>query len=177
MPSYVAFLRAINVGGRFLKMATLAAHFHALGYEGATTFINSGNVIFTSNARSATKLAAKIESELEPLLGFKSEAFVRSVAEVQSIASKGAIFIESVPAGDVNVAFLANPLSSVQREAVSSLQNKMDSFECLEREIFWISQSKQSESKFSNVVFERKLGVRTTFRRATMLARLAQQLT
>ena len=108
MPKYAALLRAINVGGRFLKMSALAGHFHALGFSDATTFINSGNVVFTSKARNASKLAASIEAELEPLLGFKSEVFLRTQLEIESIAEKGRSLLSKMPeGGDVNVAFLA----------------------------------------------------------------------
>ncbi len=46
MPTYVAFLRAINVGGHNVKMEVLRALFEAQGYADVATFIASGNVIF-----------------------------------------------------------------------------------------------------------------------------------
>ncbi len=177
MATFIAFMRAINVGGRFIKMELLAQHFRSIGFEDATTFISSGNVIFSSRVRSATKLASTIEAELEPLLGYKSEVFIRTPAELQLIATKGAVLLSSVPVGgDVNVAFLAAALSDVQRHIVSSFCNASDQFECGETEVYWVSQNKQSESKFSNVVFERQLKTRTTFRRATMLSRLVEKV-
>ncbi len=177
MATFVAFLRAINVGGRYMKMELLSQHFRSIGFADATTFINSGNVIFSSKVRSATKLASSIEAELEPLLGFKSEVFVRTPVELQLIATKGTELLSTVPVGgDVNVAFLASALSDVQRDAVNSLRNAFDQFVCSETEVYWISQNKQSESKFSNAVFERKLKTRTTFRRATMLSRLMEKV-
>lgn len=87
MHTYVAFLRAINVSGRFIKMRDLAAAFHCLGHLDARTYINSGNVIFTSSIRSAPKLERFLENQLEPQLGFKSEAFVRTSAEVKAISA------------------------------------------------------------------------------------------
>ena len=50
MPRYIAFLRAVNVGGRIVKMDALRAHFEAAGFTGVETFIASGNVIFSSDA-------------------------------------------------------------------------------------------------------------------------------
>ena len=64
----------------------------------------------------------------------------------------------------------------MQRDAIELFRNECDEFECSETEVYWLSQSKQSESKFSNVVFERKLKTRTTFRRASMLVRFAEHL-
>ena len=75
MTRYIAFLRAINVGGRTVKMDHLRQLFADLGFAGATTFIASGNVIFASKARNAAglcgdntvqKLAAQYASHGEP---------------------------------------------------------------------------------------------------------------
>jgi len=52
MPKRIAFLRAINVGGHVVTMAALRGHFAKLGFEQVETFINSGNVIFTTSAKS-----------------------------------------------------------------------------------------------------------------------------
>ena len=178
MPRYVAFLRAINVGGRFVKMAELAAHFKTLGHADAETFIASGNVIFRSRSRSATALARSIEEGLEPLLGYRSEAFVRSEDEVQALAQRAsarqAEYRASVaPQGEVNVALMTLPLSPAQALALAALRSELDDFSHSGTEVYWMCKSKQSDSKFSNAVFERKLATQATFRRASMLERLA----
>ena len=49
MPGYVALLRGINVGGRnLIKMPALKACFEAGGFAEVATYIQSGNVLFTS---------------------------------------------------------------------------------------------------------------------------------
>ncbi len=181
MPRYVAFLRAINVGGRFIKMADLARHFETIGHSDVQTFIASGNVIFRSRARSASALAQAIADGLEPLLGYRSEAFVRGDAEVQTLAQRAAA--QQVahraavgPQGEVNVALLAQPLSPAQAAALEGLRTDLDDFTHSGSEVFWLCKSKQSDSKFSNALFERKLGAKTTIRRSSMLERLAEQL-
>ena len=63
---YVALLRGINVGGKTLiKMEDLKACIEALGLDGVSTYIASGNVLFETSQRSAAKLEAKIESAIE----------------------------------------------------------------------------------------------------------------
>ena len=57
MPRYVAFLRAINVGGHNTKMAELRRLFEGLGFSGVEAFIASGNVIFETNSRATARLA------------------------------------------------------------------------------------------------------------------------
>ena len=63
---YVALLRGINVGGRTLvKMADLKACFEQLGFEGVSTYIASGNVLFDSDEDDAAGLVTTIEAAIE----------------------------------------------------------------------------------------------------------------
>lgn len=64
MPRYVAFLRAINVGGRTVKMDRLREIFESLGLGDVETFIASGNVIFRSRSTKPQALEKKIERSL-----------------------------------------------------------------------------------------------------------------
>jgi len=176
MPTYVAFLRAINVGGRFVKMATLAQHFRDLGHADAHTYINSGNVVFRSASRNATALATTIEQGLPPLLGFETHAFVRSAAQLHEVAGRGMALAADRELADVNVAFLGAALSAEQASVLATLRSAVDDFEVRGTEVYWMCRIKQSESKFSNTLFERKLKVRTTLRRAVMLHGLSEQL-
>lgn len=177
MPVCVAFLRAINVTGRFLKMSELASAFQQLGYADARTHINSGNVIFSTAARSLPRLEQDLQQRLEPLLGFRSEAFVRSVPQVRAIAERaGRLLPRVVEGGDVNVCFLQAPLDAAQAAALEPLKTELDDFEIGEREVYWICRMRQSDSRFSNAVLERKLQLRSTLRRARMLDGLAGAL-
>lgn len=177
MTTWVAFLRAINVTGRFVKMGELAAAFHAAGHPDARTYINSGNVVFTSPARAADRLQRSLEAALEPRLGFRSEAFVRSAAQVHAIAARAqALRGRTGPGGEVNVCFLQAPASADHAAAVLALRSSVDDFEVDGREVYWLCLTRQSDSRFSNAVLERKLGLRSTLRRASMLQGLAAQL-
>jgi uncharacterized protein (DUF1697 family) len=56
MSRYIAFLRAINVGGHTVKMDILRQQFEALGFSNVETFIASGNVIFETMAKNGRTL-------------------------------------------------------------------------------------------------------------------------
>ena len=75
MPTYIALLRAVNVGGRVYKMADLRDHLTASGLEDVETYIQTGNVRFRSSLRSA----AKVEQHVESVLGAHSRFEVPSV--------------------------------------------------------------------------------------------------
>ena len=59
MPSHVAFLRAVNVGGRFVRMAELRAALEAAGFTDVETHLQSGNVRVRTPMRSTAKVAAE----------------------------------------------------------------------------------------------------------------------
>lgn len=177
MPTCVAFLRAINVTGRFVKMQTLREAFCSLGHADARTYINSGNVIFTTRQRNTATLTRELEDGLEPLLGFRTEAFVRTVDEVKAIAHQATSLRAPVPPpGEVNVCFLPEPATTAQQEAIAQLRSPIDDFVMGEREIYWLCLTRQSDSRFSNATLERRLKLRSTLRRARMLEGLAAEL-
>ena len=87
MPRYVAFLRAINVGGHVVKMDHLRTLFEEIGLTEVETFIASGNVLFNSPSKSGPALERKIEKQLRTALGYEVATFVRTHAEVQQVAA------------------------------------------------------------------------------------------
>ena len=75
--TYVAFLRAVNVGGKsIVSMAAIKAAMVALGLSDVRTYINSGNVIFSSRASTAERLTARIEKALEQHTGVAIKVLV-----------------------------------------------------------------------------------------------------
>jgi len=90
MPTYIAFLRAINVGGRFVKMADLRTGLSHKGFGDVESYIQSGNLRFTSSLRSAAKVELVLEAELEELCGFTVRAIVRTPEQLAEVASYGA---------------------------------------------------------------------------------------
>lgn len=174
MPRFIAFLRAVNVGGHTVKMDELRALFEAMGFAKVETFIASGNVIFDSRARDAAALERKIEAQLQKSLGYEVKTFVRSDAEVAAISRYqpfDAALMQSAVA--LNVAFLAEPLAAEAQQALRKLSTGIDEFHAHGREIYWLCRKKQSESEFSNAVLEKTLKLRATLRGTNTLLKLA----
>ena len=173
MTRYIAFLRAINVGGRVVKMDALRDLLSSLGLSNVETFIASGNVIFESRASAAT-LEKKIEASLESALGYPVSTFLRTGAEIHSIASHQPFPPEIMrEAKTLVVGFLAAPLSPAAVKSLMSLKSEIDDFHVHGRELYWTPRTRQSDSAFSNRVCERAIQCPTTFRNLTTIARLA----
>jgi uncharacterized protein (DUF1697 family) len=75
--TYVAFLRGVNVGGKgIVSMAAIKEALVALGLSDVRTYINSGNVIFSTRASDVLQLTARIENALEQHTGMAIKVLV-----------------------------------------------------------------------------------------------------
>ena len=90
MATYIAVLRAINVGGRFIKMADLRTGLSHKGFGDVESHIQSGNLRFTSSLRSSAKVELAIETALEELCGFTVRTIVRTPPQLSEVVSFGA---------------------------------------------------------------------------------------
>lgn len=87
MPSYVAFLRAINLGPtRRLPMAALKTLLADAGYQDVRTHLATGNVLLTSGRRSVERLAAELERLIEADRGFEVPTVVLTPAQLAEVA-------------------------------------------------------------------------------------------
>ena len=83
---HVALLRGVNVGGKNkVDMKTLKGVFEDAGMTSVTTYINSGNVVFRSSARSRTTLASRLEKAIAERFGFEVKVLVRGLDDVRAI--------------------------------------------------------------------------------------------
>jgi uncharacterized protein (DUF1697 family) len=176
MQTYIAFLRAINVGGHTVKMDHLRDIFISFGFVNVETFIASGNVIFESNSKDADDLVNLIEKRLKESLGFEVVTFIRSDSELAAIANyKPFPKPQMDSAAALNVAFLSETLDNKSKKLLMALKSDIDDFHVHGREVYWLCLKKQSESKFSNAVFEKTLGVKSTFRGINTVRKMAEK--
>ncbi|MGH9349455.1 MAG: DUF1697 domain-containing protein [Vicinamibacterales bacterium] len=171
---YVAFLRAINVGGRVVKMDVLRRLFASMGFAGVETFIASGNVIFESAARSASRLEPEIEAALERALGYAVATFVRAVPDVAELARHPLVSGAKVPDGaSLYVAFLRAAPSRESARKLIAFNNEVDELQVYRREVLWTVRGKFLDSTFSAAQLEKTLAAPATVRNATTVRKLA----
>ena len=123
--TYIAFLRAVNVGGRKAPMATVRELFSGMGLEDVRSYIASGNVFFRppGAARGTVDrpaLTSAIEARLADGLGFEVPVMVRTASELEA-ALTAAPFdgVEVTPEIRLIVAFSSEPLTGLQFPLVS----------------------------------------------------------
>ena len=117
MTAYVALLRAVNVGGRKLKMEDLKRVARGAGMASPKTYIASGNLLFTSNKGEAAVKKA-LEKALTEHMGEPVEVMVRTTNELADTVKANPFAKE--PANRVVAIFFDDAPSS---EAIGEAKN------------------------------------------------------
>lgn len=169
---YVAFLRAINVGGRVVKMTRFKQIFEDLKLAEVETFIASGNVIFTSPA-DAARLETHIEKGLQGALGYPVVTFLRTTEEIAAVAERDPFGTPVPTGGRIYVAFLRDPPPASVRKKVVALATSADTFAVDGRELYWLCAVPSMQSIISGATLEKVLGQPATLRNVNTVRRLA----
>lgn len=174
MPRYVAFLRAINVGGRRVKMEALAEIFRGLGLADVTTFIASGNVLFSAAAKDRSALERKIEKALEKELGYVVETFIRSLAEIAALAAFQPFAAKEMETAGhtVHVVFLQREWSAAEVEAAAGFCNAFDQLNPQGRDLWWLCRGSILDTQIKWNKFGKAIPGQTTARNLTMIRKL-----
>lgn len=124
---YLALLRGINVGGRnIISMADLREAFEAGGYHDVSTYIQSGNVLFSSDARRAS-LEVELETLLEGRLDLDLTVMVRSQIQMRNVVRNAPDgFGDRADVYHFDVVFLKSPLTSSRALGAVELREGVD---------------------------------------------------
>jgi uncharacterized protein (DUF1697 family) len=175
---FAALLRSINVGGRNrLPMADLRALVESLGFEDVTTYLQSGNVVF-SGPGSARATAQAIQDRIAADAGLAVPVVVRSGTQLADV-------VRSTPYGDLGADLKTLHVTFLDSEpgdaGVRELRGRADEFgadrfEIIGTEVYLHCPGGYGETKLNNSYLERRLGVTATtrnWRTVTALADLA----
>lgn len=169
---YVAFLRAINVGGRVVKMTELKRIFQALGLRTVSTFIASGNVLFSSPAPVAT-LHTQIERALFANLGYGVATMLRTAAEVVAVAQYQAFTSRALNGATLYVGFMRTRVAPAAAKQTLALQTDIDELRLHGREVYWLARKPIREATITGAAIEKALQTPVTFRNINTIRRLA----
>lgn len=176
-PLTIAFLRAINIGKRRMKMEQLRVPFEQLGLLGVETFIASGNVIFQTPSTPAHLLTQQIEAKLRETFGYEVETFLRSLDDLVDLANYHP-FPEALGNPEqaiVAIAFARDTLQADHQQVLTALNNPLDALHTKGREFYWMRRPPFSDSKLSNAKFERLLKQPLTIRNQSTIINIVEK--
>ena len=180
----MALLRGVNVGGNnMISMKSLKTSFENMKFTNVSTYINSGNIIFTTKDSDARKLEKKIEQMLSKDYELESKVVVRTYPEMAKL-------VESLPKNwDGNslwrfyVIFLRHSIDS--EKILEELETKDDIEEVLYRPgtLLWSAQVTEINRTQVGKLASRKLyqdmtirNLNTTRKLHELMKKLANEL-
>lgn len=164
MPTYVALLRGINLGGNRLSMKDLAAAMEELGCARVRTYIQSGNVVFDAPASVARSLAQKLEEDIQRRWKLKVPIVLRTAAELAKVAKDNPFLKAGAAPGECHVMFLADRPPAKDVAALDPERSPGDAFQVLGREIYLRLPNGMARTKLTNAYFDSKLRTVSTAR-------------
>lgn len=175
MTTYIALLRAVNVGGHAaLGMSDLRDLATDLGFADARTLLQSGNLVFRGRTRSTTTLEQALEMEAEKRLALRTTFFVRTTTEWEAIIAHNP-FPDAAQDDPSHLVVL--PLkAAAASEALATLRTAITGPEIIDakgRDLYIVYPAGIGRSRLTNVLIEAKLGTKGTARNWNTVLKLA----
>ena len=156
-----------------MPMADLRSMVSELGFSDVRTLLQSGNLVFRGAGADA-EVEAALEAESERRFGYQADYFVRTLDEWNAVVSANPYPDEARddPA-HLAVLTLKSPISNAEVAALNAVIKGRERAAGDGRAVYIVYPDGMGESKLTNTVVERALGVRATARNWNTVLKLA----
>ncbi|MEM6686946.1 MAG: DUF1697 domain-containing protein [Bacteroidota bacterium] len=156
---YIAILRGINVSGsKKLPMAELRTLLSNLNLTDVKTYIQSGNVVFTSDEQEQQKLGNLISEAIKKQYDYEVPVLVKTIAQWKNAMANNPYIDKDI--SKQAITFLA----TTPAETTFEINSKDDEFTIINSEVYLYCPNGFGRSKLTNNLFERKLKTQATTR-------------
>lgn len=174
MTRHIVLLRGINVGGhRRVAMADLRALLTSLGYDGARTHLQSGNVVLSSRP-APDRVKRTIEQGLAAEFGVDVEVFVRTRDELAEVIARDPLGEVADNPSRYLVSFLSGEPDAAAVRGAKAAEVEPERFVAIGREIYAWHPDGVHRSKLAKVLSEKRLGVTATARNWNTVTKLLE---
>ncbi len=173
MTAYIAMLRGINVSGQNkLKMDDLRTLMAGLGHTNISTYIQSGNIIFTSPMDAPSDLAREIEQRIAAEFGLTVTVLLRTPDELADIIENNPFSRLAPDPTHLHVTFLADVPDQDLLDHLNVPNVSPDEYRVRGREVYLYCPHGYGRTKLTNAFWERRLRVDATTRNWNTVTRL-----
>lgn len=181
MTKYIALLRGINLGNRNkVLMADLRELFGKMGYSDIKTYIQTGNVVFSSDkSENNDDLSSRIEKEILSTFGFEVPVIIKTKKELKDLISNNPFIKDGISDIErLHMTFLKDIPQENELEEINKLTNisNNDRFKIIDKSVFVYCSNLYLDTKFGNSFFERKLKVKASTRNWKTVLRINELL-
>lgn len=178
MTRCVSLFRGINVGGnQIVRMEALKGLHASLGLRDVQTYIQSGNVVFTSDNTDVGEIQKEIEEGFAPTFGFAVKVMVRTASELNAIIENNPF--QNQPLREpkwIVVMFLeSNPVSTAL-EDIQETYAGPEEIHIIGKEAFIYYPEGMGRSKLTNTLLEKKLKTAGTARNWNTVLKLQNMM-
>jgi uncharacterized protein (DUF1697 family) len=151
---YLVLLRGLNVGGKnVLRMADLKRCLEQNGFSHVSTYIQSGNVIFDSEAKDVAQLTRKVQKALSKTCGYDSAIVLKSRDQLQAVVARAPREWKTGAGVRRYVAFLRSPLTATRALGELEPRPGVDSVKAGEGVLYMSTlMSRLKQSGFTKVI-------------------------
>ena len=162
---FVALLRGINVGGKNrLPMKELVGLVEGLGAAEVSSYIQSGNVVFSASATAARDLPEALAAAIHERYGYTVPVVLRRAKELRAVVEGNPFLAEGAEPKTCHVAFLARTPTKAAAAALDPDRSPGDRFVLRGKDLFLHFPSGVAKSKLTNAYLDRTLGTVSTVR-------------
>ncbi|MSU55300.1 MAG: DUF1697 domain-containing protein [Candidatus Taylorbacteria bacterium] len=166
MIKYVAFLRGVNIGGNNkVEMVRLKKSFESLEFSNVSTYLNSGNVIFSDTSKNVKNITDKIEKEILKEFKLEIRVMVRDIKNIEKILDNIPVSWISELGMRPHVAFLWADIDYPDILKLVGVNLKVDQVKYVPGAILWNVElkywSKDTVYKFTNGKLSKQITVRS----------------
>jgi len=181
MKTYISILRGINITGyRIIKMEALRAMYAEMGFVGVQSYIQSGNVIFQSNATTTTELESRITGKIRERFGFEVPVIVLEPGELREIIASSPFHGDpSKDLSKIYLTFLSTIPESARYDTIGERLQLEERCHLIGKTIFHYCPAGYGTTKLSTNFLESRLKVTATSRnwKTTLnLLQMAEQI-
>ncbi len=176
MAAIISLLRAVNVTGyNKVKMDALRELYESLGLRGAQTYIQSGNVVFKTDAKDLARLQKRIQDAIEKSYGFRPGVVLRSSAELKDIIRRNPFAKRSgIEPNKLVVSFLTGEPDAESKQKIAQIKVGPEELVLDGRELYIYYAGGIGSSKLTPAVIERALKVSGTARNWNTVTKLLE---
>ena len=175
MTTYIALLRAVNVGGKGrLSMADLRNLISELDFSDVQTVLQSGNAVFGGKKMATGSLESLLERETEKRLGIATQYLVRTAAEWQAMVAANPFAKEATTAPSHLVVMpLKDAPSAAALKALAATIRGREQIKAVGKQLYIVYPDGIGTSKFTGALIEKQLDTRGTARNWNTVRKLA----
>ena len=176
MQTWIALLRGVNVGGKnILPMAKLRLDLESLKLRNVRTYIQSGNIVFDSAAKTTSPLAKKMAQMIELKYGFRPQLLILRREDLLSAIEANPFQAAVSDPKSLHFFFLAEPACASDREALDKAKKSTEQYKLIDRVFYLYAPEGIARSRLAANV-DKHLDVVATARNYRTVEKLASMV-